>query len=208
MAVSKYFKHLTNANEQKLMEALTIEEIQLFGMDINYLPRTYLTDSILLEPTASNFNSSVVIEAYFHDVQGYGDSQGGDLMTKFGFQQADTLNVSIAKARWRALKVPDRLERPVEGDLIYIPMTKSVFEINHVEHETPFWTLGKYNTFNLSCSLYTRGYNEKFNSTVPAIDATANAVNTEEINAALNNAIGTATTTLLDFSEKNPFDNF
>lgn len=206
MAVSKYFNHISNKSEQDLFESLTVETIQLSGLDIKYMPRVHGIDDILREQYQSEFREAITVEAYFHDVQGFGGQ--GDIMSKFGFQQMDTLNVSIAKKRWRDLKVPDRLERPREGDLIYIPFSKSMFEINFVEHEDPFWQLGRYNVFKLSCAMYTRGYNEKFSTTDVDVNNAGFANNPAEIDAAINEAIETKTGVLVDFTEKNPFGNF
>lgn len=203
MAVSPYFNHISNSSEQDLVESMVVETIKLSGLDIVYLPRTNDIDPVLRDPTNSEFATKWTIEAYFHDVQGYGGE--GDIMSKFGFQQLDTVSVSIAKKSWRRLGVTERSERPREGDLIFIPFSKSFFEISHVEHEDPFWQLGRYNVFKLKCHMYTRGYNEKFVTPDPFINAGANADNSAEIDTAINSAITEKSGTLLDFTEKNPF---
>lgn len=209
MAVNKYFNHITNTKEQDFFEDFVVESIKVSGIDVWYLVREHEVEAVLQEPTRSDFNHAYLIEAYFHDVQGFGGE--GDLMSKFGFQQPDTLELSIAKRSWRALKIPDRLERPREGDLIYLPFSKSMFEITFVEHEDPFWQLGRYNVFRLKTTMYTRGYNEKFNTGVVADstghnpDGAGNTDNTSEIDDAINNAIKTKSNVLIDFTEKNPF---
>lgn len=203
MAVSKYFNHLTNTSEQNLIESMVVETIKLSGMDIVYMPREYVVDDVLKDPMSSHFNESWTIEAYFHDVQGFGGQ--GDFMSKFGFQQLDTVDLSIARKSWKLLNVPSRQERPREGDVIFIPFSKSFFEIAFVEHEDPFWQLGKYHTFRLKCNMYTRGYNEKFATPDAFINTGANADNTAEIDAAINSAVTQKSGALLDFTEKNPF---
>ena len=45
-------------------------------------------------------------------------------------------------------------ERPREGDLIYLPLSNSLFEIQHVEHEQPFYQLGNLPTFKLRANLF------------------------------------------------------
>jgi hypothetical protein len=45
--------------------------------------------------------------------------------------------------------------RPLEGDLIYFPLTKKLYEIKFVEHEAIFYQHGKLYTYDLSCELFT-----------------------------------------------------
>ena len=192
MTVSRYFNHIANTSEQNLYEDLVVENIQLSGMDVNYLRRDM--ESI-----------DHVIEVYFHDVMNFGGE--GDLMTKFGFAQKDTMSVSMAKRRWRELKVPNRLDRPVEGDLVYLPLTKSLFQIDLVEHEDPFWQLGKYMVFKLKCSLYVNG-SEKFQTGIPIIDGEAGRDQISEIERHINDAIKTKSNVLMSTDETNPFGGF
>jgi len=46
------------------------------------------------------------------------------------------------------------MDRPLEGDLIYFPLSKGLFEIKFVEHQNPFYQLGKLYTYQLSCELF------------------------------------------------------
>ena len=46
------------------------------------------------------------------------------------------------------------ITKPREGDLIYFPMSKGIFEIKFVEHQNPFYQLGKLYTYRLSCELF------------------------------------------------------
>jgi hypothetical protein len=50
------------------------------------------------------------------------------------------------------------LIRPREGDLIYFPLSKSLFEINFVEHENPFYPLGKLYSYQITAELFTYSY--------------------------------------------------
>jgi len=45
-------------------------------------------------------------------------------------------------------------ERPLEGDLIYFPLNGKIFEIKHVEHEVPFYQLGRIQMYELRCELF------------------------------------------------------
>ena len=45
--------------------------------------------------------------------------------------------------------------RPNEGDLIYFPLTDKLFEIKFVEHEQVFYQMGRLQTYDLKCELFT-----------------------------------------------------
>ena len=44
--------------------------------------------------------------------------------------------------------------RPREGDLVYFPLGQRLFEIKFVEHEDPFYQLGKNYVYMLKCELF------------------------------------------------------
>ena len=46
--------------------------------------------------------------------------------------------------------------RPMEGDLIYFPLNKKLFEIKFVEHEAIFYQNGKLYTYDITCELFDR----------------------------------------------------
>jgi hypothetical protein len=64
-------------------------------------------------------------------------------------------------------------ERPLEGDLIYFPLNGKIFEIKHVEHEIPFYQLGRIQMYELKCELF-KYSSEDFatgNTEIDAIDS-------------------------------------
>lgn len=211
MATNQYFNHLKNKSEQDFYEKLVIENIKISGIDIYYIPRdVFEIDPILGEPKRSSFNSSYKIEVYFKNVNGY-DGQG-DLMSKFGLLVQDDASFIISRKRFRELQIPKR-QRPLEGDLIYVgdienngvgTFTNSFFEITHVEHENPFYQLGKYFVYEVKCQLFTYGY-EKFATNNQSIDNINSETNDVEISIAINKALKSKSQELIDFSEKNPF---
>lgn len=46
--------------------------------------------------------------------------------------------------------------RPMEGDVIYLPLNNKLYEITFVEHENPFYQQGKLYTYEVKCSLFDR----------------------------------------------------
>jgi len=46
--------------------------------------------------------------------------------------------------------------RPLEGDLIFLPLNNKLYEIKSVEHENIFYQHGKLYTYDIQCELYER----------------------------------------------------
>ena len=160
MARTTFFTHGTR-NEQFLLQNLVEEHLKMFGMDILYCPREIIkTDGVFNEEVVGEFNDAYIIEAYLENPEGF---QGnGDLLTKFGVAQTDEITMIISAQRFSDLvsqfllldpdyKAP---ERPQEGDLIYFPLTSNYFEIKFVEHEEPFYQLGKGYVYKLKAELF------------------------------------------------------
>lgn len=142
--------------EQRLYEDITIEALKIYGHDVYYIPRSIVnTDAIFNEDALSKFGSAHVVEMYVENTDGFGGE--GDLLTKFGVEVRDTVNLIMSNRRWEELvgRFQDPPEaRPQEGDLIYFPLVNGLFEINYVEDETPFYQLQNVPTFKLSCQQF------------------------------------------------------
>jgi len=160
MARTTFFTHGTR-NEQFLLQNLVEEHLKMFGMDILYCPREImLTDGVFNEEVIGEFNDSYLIEAYMENFDGF--QGGGDLLTKFGVAQTDEITMIISQQRFSDLisqfllinKDYQAPERPQEGDLIFLPLTSNYFEIKFVEHEEPFYQLGKGYVYKLKAELF------------------------------------------------------
>ena len=160
MARTTYFTHGTR-NEQFLLQNLVEEHLKMFGMDILYCPREIMQkDGVFNEEVIGEFNDAYIIEAYMENFDGF--QGGGDLLTKFGVAQTDEITMVISQQRFSDLisqfllldKDYQAPERPQEGDLIYLPLTSNYFEIKFVEHEEPFYQLGKGYVYKLKAELF------------------------------------------------------
>ena len=171
MATNLYFSQKVSS-EQNLYEDITIESLKMFGQDVYYLPRDIVNeDRIFGDDVPSRFNSSYKIEMYIENTDGF-DGEG-DLFTKFGVEIRDQATFVVARRRWTStinrFDNDINSERPREGDLVYIPMSNSMFQIMAVEHEQPFYQLSNLSTYKLRCELFE--YNdEDFDTNVAAID--------------------------------------
>lgn len=157
MAKSQYFpQYGGRTSEQTLVQDLVDEQIKLFGQDVYYVPKTMLIDKTLNDVILQKFEDNVLIEMMLINVEGFGGS-GAVAMSKFGLRLSDEITYAVSKRRWINYvetqidtRVPDR---PNEGDLLYVPMTKNLYEIKFVEREVPFYQLGKNYIFSLTCEL-------------------------------------------------------
>ena len=172
-----YFSQAVKS-EQNLYEDLIIESLGIYGQDVYYIPRTIVNrDSILNEDPASTFDDAFLMEMYIENTEGFEGE--GDLYSKFGLQIKDTATFIVSRRRWddRVGPFSSQVEnpKPMEGDLVFLPMTNSFFEINFVEDEQPFYQLSNLPVYKLECSLFE--YNdEDFETGVESIDtATAKA---------------------------------
>jgi len=168
MTRNSYFRENVST-EQDLIEDLTIEIIQTMGKDMIYIPRTLVNeDDLFGEDVVSKFTDGYSIEMYIQSVDGF-EGQG-DILSKFGIQIKDKMSLVVSKKRFEEeISVHEGTVRPLEGDLLYFPLSKGLFEINFVEHENPFYQLGKLYTYRLDCELFT--YNqEDFSTGISDVD--------------------------------------
>jgi hypothetical protein len=97
-----------------------------------------------------------MIEMYVANTQGFEGE--GTLLSKFGLEIRDQATFILARRRFDQLVSIDdnkvAYERPREGDLIYLPLANSLFEIKFVEHEKPFYRLNDLPIYELQCELY------------------------------------------------------
>tara|TARA_B100000035_G_scaffold297952_1_gene291220 strand:+ start:323 stop:1429 length:1107 start_codon:yes stop_codon:yes gene_type:complete len=172
MATNSYFTQGTTG-EQDLVGDLVVEQIKMFGKDVYYLPRTLVNeDTVFTEDALSSFNAAYPIEAYIENVNGFGGD--GDLFSKFGVRISDQVNFIISRTRFTEA-VDDNAQlivegRPNEGDLIWFPLAQKLFQIQFVEHEQPFYQLGKIHVWGLRCELFEFS-DENFDTGVAEIDA-------------------------------------
>ena len=186
MATNTFFTQGTTG-EQDLTQSLVNEQIKMFGRDVYYIPRTLVKqDTVFGEDTMSKFEGAYLIEAFIEDNSGFrGD---GDMFTKFGVQIADQATFVISRTRFTEA-VDDNATlivegRPNEGDLVYFPMANKIFEIQFVEYEVPFFTLGKQYTWGLRCELFQYS-DEDIDTGITEVDAIeVNYANAISINVA------------------------
>ncbi len=184
MALNPFFLQ-GSPGEQRLVQELINEQLKIYGIEILYIPRKFVRkETIIREVTSSRFDDNFALEAYVSNYDGYAGS--GDILTKFGMSLKDELTIIISRERFEDFISPflDGMDseeiilstRPREGDIIYFPLGKRLFEVKFVEHEQPFYQLGKTYVYELKCELFEYedeiGGFSNANSTVEEIDRT------------------------------------
>ena len=159
MALNPFFLQ-GSPGEQRLIQNLINEQLQIYGVEVTYIPRKFVNKQTIIEEVqSSKFDDNFLIEAYVNTYEGY--SGAGDIMTKFGVSLRDEITLTISKERFEDFIAPflndDEYElatRPREGDLIFFPLGTRLFEVKFVEHEQPFYQLGKNYVYQLQCELF------------------------------------------------------
>jgi hypothetical protein len=170
MALNPYIRlhNKTDLSEQNLVEDLTIEAIKIHGVEMFYIPRNMIKrDDLFGESKYSRFDKFRMIEMYMDTTQAF---EGGDTFTKFGFEIRDSVKFLVSRKRFIR---ETGTQRPIEGDLLFLPLNRGLFEIKFVEHENPFYQLGKLFSYQLTCELFQYS-EEEFETGVSDIDAINN----------------------------------
>ena len=199
MARNRYFNQYTPVKqEQSLVEDLIIESIKIYGIDGYYLPRTHVNlDKIYGEDASMLFDDALEMELYVKSFDGFAGQE--DFLSKFGLQIDESVTFVISQKRFtQSLKTSiiteysynmltedgdellsnrndvseydyDAIVRPREGDMIWIPMFSSMYEIKFTQNIENFFQLGKLYTYELRCDRIEYS-SERINTDVAEID--------------------------------------
>ena len=160
MALNPFFLQ-GSQSEQRLVQNLINEQLKIYGVEVTYIPRKFVRkQTIIKEVQSSAFDDNFLLEAYVNTYEGYGGQ--GDIMTKFGVSLRDELTLTISRERFEDFISPflesdedyELASRPREGDIIFFPLGARLFEVKFVEHEEPFYQLGKNYVYQLKCELF------------------------------------------------------
>jgi len=181
MARNRFFNQYTPVKqEQSLVEDLIIESIKIYGIDGYYLPRTHVNlDKIYGEDASMLFDDALEMELYIKSFDGFAGQE--DFLSKFGLQIDESVTFVVSQKRFtQSLKTSiiteysynmltedgdellsnrndvseydyDAIVRPREGDMIWIPMFASMYEIKFTQNIENFFQLGKLYTYEIRC---------------------------------------------------------
>ena len=176
MALNPFFLQ-GSPNEQRLVQELINEQLRIYGVEVIYIPRKFVRkETIIREVSSSKFDDNFAIEAYINNYDGY--TGQGDILSKFGMSLKDEVSLIVSRERFEDFILPFLDEndpeieidsRPREGDLVYFPLGQRLFEVKFVEHENPFYQLGKLYVYELKCELF-EYEDEVIDTTIDEID--------------------------------------
>ena len=179
MALNPFFLQ-GSTGEQRIIQELINEQLKIYGVEVTYIPRKFVRKQTIIEEVqSSKFDDNFLLEAYVNTYDGY--SGAGDIMTKFGVSLRDEITLTISRERFEDFIAPfldemstDEIivdDRPREGDLVFFPLGNRLFEVKFVEHEVPFYQLGKNYVYELKCELF-EYEDEVIDTSIDAIDRT------------------------------------
>ncbi len=163
----------TSGNQNIILDKLNEESVKIQSVKAYYISRHLVGyDAILGEDRLSEFRTAYPIDIYIESADGF-EGQNS-FASKFGLQIDSNAVFVISRRGWDLAVgrfgqtvLPNR---PAEGDLIHLPMSSSLFEIDFVNHESPFYQLGQYYTYKMNVSMF-RYSSEKIDTGINAIDA-------------------------------------
>jgi hypothetical protein len=200
MARNRYFNQYTPVKqEQSLVEDLIIESIKIYGVDGYYLPRTHVNlDKIYGEDASMLFDDALEMELYIKSFDGFAGQE--DFLSKFGLQIDESVTFVVSQKRFtQSLKTSiiteysynmltedgdellsnkndvseydyEAIVRPREGDIIWVPLLKAMYEIKFTQNIENFYQLGKLYTYEMRCDRLEYS-SERIDTDVTEIDA-------------------------------------
>ena len=211
MATNPHFKR--ESVDQNLIEDLIVESIKMYGFDMLYIPRTLVNeDDLFGEDTISKFENAVEIEMYISTVDSFeGDAE---FISPLGLEIRDSATFVVSQRRFKeAVSHLSDINIPREGDLLYFPLSNSLFEIKYQDDDSnPFYQIGKLYTYKLYCDVF-RYSHEDFDTGDDRIDVVA----TDQVDSVTggvtipsdpfsdNTNIETMGDDIFDFTENDPF---
>jgi hypothetical protein len=94
-----------SGTEQGLIQDLINEQLRMYGVEVYYIPRKYITkNSIIKEVIESKFDNAYPLEAYVSTYDGY-EGQG-TILSKFGVQPLNDLTLVISRERFENYITP------------------------------------------------------------------------------------------------------
>lgn len=169
-----YYNHFGAKNEQRLYEDLIGEVVKSYGIDAYFMPRGSESELDLLfgdDPT-KKFDEAYPVEVYIENVDNF---DGQEFFSKFGLEvRKDVRFILPLRAFKRTVPTASR-EFPRDGDVLWLPNFKALFEIKYVEEENFFYTFGKNNFygFKLICEKF-RYSDERIDTGILEIDQIEN----------------------------------
>lgn len=143
---------INGANEASLYNSIYNEFTWHYGTDVVFVEKAvYESEPVFGEFIAKVYNRGTPMRLFIEQVDGW--AGGGDLYSRFGIQITDECTIYCPKITFEQY-LPGLY--PKYGDLIYVPKSRKLFEVKHIEDELPptFYLLGNRAGYVLSCKAF------------------------------------------------------
>ena len=124
------------------------------------------------ESALSRFDDAYGIEMWMETQEGYEGEK--ELVSRFGLEIRDETTFVVSRRRWDNTVSNDAnlivSSRPDEGDLVYMPTVKKLFEISFVDHDDPFYQIDNLPVYKLYCRTFEYS-SEVLDTGIDVIDA-------------------------------------
>ena len=154
------------AGEREIMNQFGLQDLSEATFVVNKIRFQELTKQITIESGTSA------------DVDGTGDvEEGGSILLETG-TLAETAT-DLEGSDFYIISETDATDsdRPFEGDAIYHPILKKMFQVNFVDHDEPFFQLDNNPVYKLRCRLFDYS-SEELATGIDTIDAIEDALST------------------------------
>lgn len=213
------FSQFIETEEQDFYDGIIVDSIYDMGLEVKYLPTRATEDTIFGENDAIHYDTIYALDMALENKEAF--DNGEDMLEKFGLDIRQTFHftVSITKFTEIVTGTEAAITRPREGDLIFVPMDSSLYEITKVREYEKYFRWGKLFTFELTCELF-RYSGQTFETGDTTIDAYNTKFSSEDLGSpyqgspydltsidpiADNEDFSTEAADILDFDETNPF---
>ena len=146
-----------------------------------YCPRTLVAkDEIYGEDSLSQYKIAYDIDMYIRSYDSYeGD---GQFLSKFNLEIRDQVTFTIAVREFNnEVGQFENIDRPQEGDLIYLPMAGRILVIKYVNKTPIFYQMGAIQMYDLVAEMFEYS-NERFSTGIYDIDKVERR-NSEDLSA-------------------------
>jgi hypothetical protein len=127
MATNKYFRNYSYGREQRVEDDLIVEAIKIYGVDVQYMPRTIFNEIFEFgEDPLSKFDLAVPIEVYVNNLENF---QGeGDFLSKFNLEIRDQITLTMARRRWDQIRTEKLVDEV--GNIYFIETNSDSYSSN------------------------------------------------------------------------------
>jgi hypothetical protein len=146
------------AGEREIMNQFGLQDLSEATFVVNKIRFQELTKQITIE-------------------SGTDDEEGGSVLLEAGTLALTTTDLEGSDFYIISETDATDSDRPFEGDAIYHPILKKMFQVNFVDHDEPFFQLDNNPVYKLRCRLFDYS-SEELNTGIDTIDAIEDALST------------------------------